>query len=351
MNSIQRVLSNQAKMPGEAPPIWFMRQAGRYHQHYQKLRAQYSFLELCRQPELAAEVAMGPIEDFDFDAAILFSDILFPLDAWGLGLHFSEAKGPQFERSLNSLEDIKNVPPVFDCLPKLEFQKKALQITRQRLHPDKGLLGFVGGPFTLFSYAVGGRHEGSFVGVKQKMAMLSPFLERLLPLIKENIRLQIEGGADCVMVFESSVGELDFINYDKEIAPFLEELARSFPKKLGFYARGAHPQYFNRLGFMSGQNTNWAGMGVDHRYPLSQLLKTKSPFFVQGNFDQNLLFLPTGEFRQYLKSWISEIYESCLGQAPANWICGLGHGVLPKTPESHVREFVLAVREFFGKGA
>ncbi|HRO68113.1 MAG TPA: uroporphyrinogen decarboxylase family protein, partial [Pseudobdellovibrionaceae bacterium] len=144
------------------PPIWMMRQAGRYHSHYQALRAKHSFDELCRTPELAAQVALGPIQDFDFDVSILFSDILYPLDALGLGLSYSDS-GPKLEKSLGSAEDILGLRSWEDALPRLEFQGQALKCTREVLPANKSLIGFVGGLWTLFVYSVEGSHAGSLV--------------------------------------------------------------------------------------------------------------------------------------------------------------------------------------------
>ena len=119
-------------LPQKTPPIWFMRQAGRYHSHYQGLRKKHSFEDLCRKPELACEVALGPVEDFGFDVSILFSDILFPLDALGLGLSYSD-KGPALERKIATLSDIEKMPGVEQTLPQLSFQSDALKLTRKAL--------------------------------------------------------------------------------------------------------------------------------------------------------------------------------------------------------------------------
>ena len=148
-----------ARQPQRTPPIWLMRQAGRYHRHYQALRAQHSFMDLCKQPELAAEVALGPVQDFDFDAAILFSDLLFPLEALGMGLEYTD-HGPQLGWKLNE-DSIKGLRSLDDAWPHLLFQGDALRATRGRLAADRSLIGFVGGPWTLFVYAVEGTHKGS----------------------------------------------------------------------------------------------------------------------------------------------------------------------------------------------
>src|SRR6058998_929143 len=144
----QNALARRAQ---PTPPIWLMRQAGRYHRHYQGLRAKHSFMDLCKQPELAAEVALGPVLDFDFDAAILFSDLLFPLEALGIGLSYTD-RGPQLEWKLDE-KSFSRLRPIEEAWPHLSFQGDAVRATRERLPKDRSLIGFVGGPWTLFVYA------------------------------------------------------------------------------------------------------------------------------------------------------------------------------------------------------
>src|SRR5262252_8372542 len=133
----QNALARRAQ---RTPPIWLMRQAGRYHRHYQALRAKHSFVDLCKQPELAAEVALGPVMDFGFDAAILFSDLLFPLEALGMGLEYTES-GPQLGWKLNP-DSISRLRSVDDAWPQLLFQGDAMRATRERLSDDRSLIGF-----------------------------------------------------------------------------------------------------------------------------------------------------------------------------------------------------------------
>ena len=141
----QNALARRAQ---SVPPIWLMRQAGRYHKHYQALRQKHPFMDLCKQPELAAEVALGPVLDFDFDAAILFSDLLFPLEALGMGLEYTD-RGPQLAWKLDR-ETFSQLRSVEEAWPHLLFQGEAVRATRARLPDDRSLIGFVGGPWTLF---------------------------------------------------------------------------------------------------------------------------------------------------------------------------------------------------------
>src|SRR5580700_5682280 len=182
------------------PPVWFMRQAGRYHKHYQRLRARHEFIDLCKRPELAVEVTLGPIEDFGFDAAILFSDLLFPLEAMGMGLTYEP--GPKLGWHLRSAADLARLRGGAGQAQHMNFQAEALTRLRAQLDPHCGLIGFVGGPFTLFAYAVAGSHEG-FVSdalCNADGSLYRGFIEQLQPLLAANMALQARAGADCIAI-------------------------------------------------------------------------------------------------------------------------------------------------------
>jgi uroporphyrinogen decarboxylase len=321
------------------PPIWMMRQAGRYHRPYQALRANHSFEALCRDAHLSAEVAMGPVDEFDFDAAILFSDLLFPLEALGFGLSYADGP-PRLDGSLDD-ERIRRFRSQSDAIARLTFQRDALRETRARLAPDKALIGFVGGPWTLFVYAVEGTHAGRLARAKASPALYRAFADRIVPLLIENIRLQFQGGADIVMVFDTAAGELAARDFASVTASDLDALAAAFPGRLGYYAKGADQDHFAALAGL------WAGIGVDMRWPLAKTLAQPRPRrFVQGNFDPQSLSAATPDFQVALERYLATL-RPLSPDTRRGWICGLGHGVLPGTPEAHVRQFVSAVREAF----
>ena len=325
-----------ARIPQATPPIWLMRQAGRYHRHYQDLRRQFSFMDLCKRPELAAQVALGPVVDFDFDAAILFSDLLFPLEALGMGLEYSEA-GPQLDWKLTR-ESIKKMSHVDEAWPHLLFQGEAMRATRQLLPDDKSLIGFVGGPWTLFVYAVEGTHKHVDRAVKE-LSLFEIFCETMVPLLVRNIALQFENGAELVMIFDTAAGELDPEAFKSTVVPQLERLAGSFPAALGYYSKATRREHLDHLLFTNG---SFAGIGVDQNWDLRDALALFSRGFVQGNFDQNLLRDSSSEeLKQHLRNYLDPLLQS----ERKGWICGLGHGVLPQTPEENVRLFVNTVRE------
>lgn len=335
-----RFISAVAGEIQSVPPVWCMRQAGRYQRSYQARRMKHSFEELCRMPELAAGVALDSVNEFDFDAAILFSDLLFPLDALGLPVTYDD-RGPHLAKRLDA-EGIDGLRDVDEAESELKFQAEAVAATRQQLPASKGLIGFIGGPWTLFVYAVEGGHTGSLARAKASMPLYREFAKRIVPLLERVARAQRAAGADVVMVFDTAAGELDPAAFRRWLVPDLERLAGTLPGQLGYFARGLHPAHLGAKGEVD--LGPWAGIGVDWRWSLSDVLAAPNRRgFVQGNFDPALLQL-TGDA---LRSAIDEFLEPIAALSPEErrgWICGLGHGVLPATPEASVREFVETVR-------
>ncbi|MDX9731773.1 MAG: uroporphyrinogen decarboxylase family protein [Bdellovibrionales bacterium] len=335
----------QAALKGESqatPPVWFMRQAGRYHKHYQGLRSKNDFITLCKDPVLASEVALGPVLDFDFDVSILFSDLLFPLEVFGMGLTYDP--GPKLSYSLDA-EALRRFKDEGEAIKGLQFQYEAMKLTREKLPANKSLIGFVGGPWTLFTYAVEGAHKGGLETSKRNLPLYRQFLERMVPLLKLNIELQLRGGAEVVMVFDTSAGELDPEIFTEIVAPSLKELTRAFPGKVGYYARGIQAAHLRDHVFRSEE---LAGCGFDHRWDLREVMTGErlTHGFIQGNFDQSLLFLPPDQFEERALRYLRAIRDTSEHDR-RGWVAGLGHGVLPGTPEENVRRYVQLVREVF----
>lgn len=344
MNIINSKFQNAAnRIPQNIPPIWMMRQAGRYHSHYQNLRKQYSFMQLCKEPELAAEVAFGPVNEFDFDAAILFSDLLFPLEALGMGLSYPKS-GPVLEWQLNE-STISKLRPWKDAIEGIRFQKTAMEATRSRIPAHKSLMGFVGGPWTLFGYATEGSHQGGLNLSKTKMQLFRQFSKIIVPLLAENIRLQLEGGAEWVLVIDTSLGVLPQDTIENEVLTGLRELIAAHPKRLGYYAKGVDSNFYRD----SLSKLDFLGLGFDYRHRFDrELAFAQYPGFVQGNFDPAWLKLPTADFKELLDRYLRQLHRLDSNQR-RGWVCGLGHGVLPETPERHVHEFIQKTREIFSK--
>jgi len=318
------------------PPIWLMRQAGRYHSHYQRLRQQHSFMDLCKRPELAAETALGPVRDFNFDAAILFSDLLFPLEALGMGLEYTDA-GPRLGWTLNQTT-LHRLRSVDDAMLDLLFQGEALLATRELLGEDRSLIGFVGGPWTLFAYAVEGAHQGSLATAKGLLPLFPEFCELVVPLLERNIELQLGSGAELVMIFDTAAGELSPQVFQAEVVPQLKLLAKQFSSQVGYYSKGTQPAHLRDEVFTEG---GFAGIGVDYRWDLREAFTQFPHGFVQGNFDPDLLLSDGNDLKNHLRRYLDGIR----GENRNGWICGLGHGVLPGTPEENIRLFVETVRE------
>jgi uroporphyrinogen decarboxylase len=331
-----RFQNAMARRAQPTPPIWLMRQAGRYHRHYQALRQKYSFMDLCKRPELAAAVALGPVMDFDFDAAILFSDLLFPLAALGMGLEYTD-RGPQLGWNLDG-QTLSQLRSVEDAWPHLLFQGEALRATRELLPADRSLIGFVGGPWTLFVYAVEGSHKGSLVESKKFLSLFPQFCETVVPLLRRNIGLQLDAGAEVVMIFDTAAGELSPDIFSAEVAPQLQALTVKDASRIGYYSKGTQAAHLRHPLFVDG---GLAGVGVDSRWDMSEALDFFPRGFVQGNFDQALLLCETNDLKQHLGRYLRPLAN----QARPGWICGLGHGVLPGTPEDNIRLFVDTVRE------
>ncbi len=329
----QNALARRAQ---SVPPIWLMRQAGRYHLHYQSLRQKHSFMDLCKQPDLAAEVALGPVRDFDFEAAILFSDLLFPLEALGMGLEYTD-RGPQLGWQLDR-QTFSQLRSVEDAWPHLLFQGEAVRETRARLPDDRSLIGFVGGPWTLFVYAVEGSHKGSLTASKKLLSLFPRFCEVIVPLLARNIELQLESGAELVMIFDTAAGELTPDIFQAEVVPQLQIVTRRESPRVGYYSKGTQPAHLRHSLFTKG---DLAGVGVDSGWNMSEALEMFPEGFVQGNFDQALLLSDRDELKRRLTKYL----ETLMDHDRAGWICGLGHGVLPGTPEKNVRIFVDTVRE------
>ena len=331
------------QIPQKVPPIWMMRQAGRYHSHYQALRANHSFEELCKNPELAAEVALGPIQDFDFDVAILFSDILFPLEALGFGLKYTE-QGPKLGFQLSEATK-PQLKPASEVCEFLRFQGEAVGLTRAKLPKDKSLVGFVGGLWTLFVYACEGGHSGSLVQTKSRLQLLPWFMEQIEQLHRWTIERQLAAGAEVVMIFDTAAGEISPRLFQQIVLPWLTKLAKQFPGKLGYYSKGTQSSFLSPE-FLA---LRWAGLGFDHRWDLPIWMKQSkqqlsAPGFTQGNFDQALLHADFSSFKKHLDDYLTTWKEIPV-ELRAGWVSGLGHGVLPKTPEAHVRFFVDTVRK------
>lgn len=330
------------------PPVWFMRQAGRYHHHYQQLRARHEFMQLCKQPQLAAEVTLGPIEEFGFDAAILFSDLLFPLEAMGMGLRY--VPGPQLDWHLSETADLARLHGGARRAEQLAFQAEALALLRRRLPGECALIGFVGGPFTLYAYAVAGSHEGfASAGLRGLHdGLYSGFTDRLRELLAANMAMQAEAGADCVAIFDTAAGTLGPEQFPEAAAAPVAEVVRLFRARCPdtpviYYSRDTGPAHWAALRAADVQC-----LGIDWRHDLVDTLHAQAGrWSVQGNIDPQWLLLPPEQLESRLRALFGRLLDAPRALR-AGWICGLGHGVLQQTPEANVKVVLRVQREMFG---
>ena len=315
------------RIPQKVPPIWMMRQAGRYHRHYQNLKSKYTFEQLCREPELACKVTLGPIEEFDFDAAILFSDILFPLDFLGMELEFNP--GPIFKKNLSltmvenySLEEFNNY---------IQFQNKALKLLRQELPNDKSLIGFIGGPFTLFHFAT--RHNPA------SEELFNPMLKNLEIILKQNIEIQFENDLDLLMIFDTEANNLSNQEFEKVVIPFLCDVCQKHPNKIGYFTKNISPGKYDFLKKVSGLQLTVLGSNFNI---LSELRETN--LTLQGNFSNDLLSLQDkDDFTKVLDEFIEYCAQPQYENRPG-WIASLDHGVQKTTPETNIHLFIEKIR-------
>jgi uroporphyrinogen decarboxylase len=337
-----RFLRACRRQPTDTTPIWLMRQAGRYMSDYRQLRKSYDILELIKTPELACEVTMQPIEAFDLDAAIIFADILPPLEGMGLSLEFVKGEGPVIHNPVRTAADIEalRTPAPEESL---SFTLEAIKLARRELD-GRGLplIGFSGAPFTLAAYAVEGGSSRNFRHAKNLM-MGEPdqwdrLMNKLSQIVGHYMLAQARAGADVLQLFDSWVGALSPADYRQRVMPYSQRAIE--------IARGADVPIIH-----FGTNTNGmlelirdAGgdvIGVDWRIDLDQAWRRLgSGVAIQGNLDPIALFAPWPELRQRAES----VLEQAAGR-PGH-IFNLGHGILPQTPVDNVRRLVDFVHEY-----
>ncbi len=322
-------------------PVWFMRQAGRYLPEYQEIRGKADFLTMCKTPELAAEVTLQPVELLGVDAAILFSDILIPLEAMGANLAFEEGRGPVLEPPLRGeadLERLHSIVPERD----VPFVLETIKILRKELQGKVPLIGFAGAPFTLASYLIEGGGTKSFVNIKRMFFANPKLFRNVMDLITDvtitYLEAQIKAGAQAIQLFDTWAGVLtrhDFrdaaLVYAKRIFGALKEF--NVPM-VYFVFNGGHLLDLIRL---SGADV----IGLDWRTDIETalFLMGDNDVVVQGNLDPCLLFLS----EERLRDRIAEIlYQGTLARSH---IFNLGHGILPEIPPEKVKLAVDIIHE------
>jgi uroporphyrinogen decarboxylase len=326
--------------PVERPPVWLMRQAGRYLPEYRAVRAQAGgFLEMVQDPELAAEVTLQPIRRFGMDGAILFSDILLPLEAMGMELVFDEG-GPSLPRPLRTCADVLALVPG-DPRTDLAYVGRALELVKAGLPENVTLLGFAGAPFTLASYAIEGGTSKSFLELKKLMyrdpETWDALLERLSAIVAEHLLFQHEKGAEALVLFDTWASTLTREDYLRHAAPWTQRVVAAVGKRapLVLFA-GQAEHLFDDLCALAP-----AAVAVDHRSDLvSAFERSRGRCALQGNLDPGVLLSSPAEVARRTRA----LLESVRGHR--GHALNVGHGVLPATDPECVAAFVETAKEF-----
>lgn len=341
-----RFLRACERLPVDATPVWFMRQAGRYMPEYRAVREKFSLLEIVERPELAAEVSMQPVHAHGVDAAILFADILLPLIPMGLKLKFVKGEGPQISNPVRSSQDVKALRQP-DASTDLGHVMEAIQILRRELREEVPLIGFAGAPFTIASYMVEGRPSKDYRQTKTMMyaqpRAWHAMMEKLSGVLSDYLLAQIDAGAQAVQLFDSWVGVLSPRDYRRFALPYSQRVLSAITK------RGVPIIHFgiNTATLLTDIKT--AGgtvIGLDWRVPLDQgWAQLGTDVAVQGNLDPVVLFAPLPE----LKNQVQDVLDRAQGRV--GHIFNLGHGILTDTPVENVRAVVEMVHEWTNRSA
>lgn len=330
--------------PVDMTPVWMMRQAGRFLKSYRVLREKADFLTMCKTPELAARATLLPVEELNVDAAILFSDILIPVEAMGMELDFTPA--PVFADPIRKGKQIQalRVPDPEETVP---FVLDAIRILRRELEGRVPLIGFSGAPFTLATYMIEGGGSKNFIEVKNLMYREPELFASLMDKITETdtryLNAQIAAGAQAVQVFDTWGGILTPDDYETYALPYTRRVIDGLDRD------GVPVIHYVGTGSALLPLIKKAGsdvVGIDWRIHIDEARKILGPgIAVQGNFDPTALFAPIPEIQRRVKDILKRA-----GSAPGH-IFNLGHGILPPTPEDHAKALIDAVHTYSGKSS
>jgi len=323
----------------ERPPVWMMRQAGRYLPDYIKLREKYDFFTRVQTPELAAEITLQPVEQVGIDAAIIFSDILVIPQAMGMEVLLEEGKGPLLPNVIKTQNDINSL--FTDGVEeKLDYVTKAISLTKQELNGRIPLIGFAGAPFTILCYMIEGKGSKTWEKAKQfcfsQPELAHQLLQKITNVTINYLKAQVKAGADVLQVFDSWSGCLSPADFKLFAQPYLLQIADAvkdnapvilFPKG-SWYA------------LKELSDSNASGLGIDWCIsPKMAREMTGNKITLQGNFDPAKLLLPIPEIKKAVKEMIDQF-------GVQKYIANLGHGITPNIPVDHARAFVDAVKEY-----
>ncbi len=331
------------RQPAPYTPVWLMRQAGRYMKEYRALRKKFSFLEMCKTPDVAARVTLLPIEQLNVDAAIIFADILLPLEPMGVDFEFAKNEGPVFHQPIREWKQIEALR-IIDPEEDLPFLMEAIRIVRRELGGKVPLIGFSGAPFTLASYVIEGGHSKNYILTKammyQNRSAWDGLMERLSEVLIRYLNAQVRAGVQALQMFDSWVGCLSPWDYEDYVLPYSREIIEGVDKSVPLI-------HFATSSSTLLEKMREAGgdvIGVDWRVDLGEAwARIGYDVAIQGNLDPVVLFAPPDRIEKEVKKILDQ------AEGRPGHIFNLGHGILPNTPMDNVVRLVDAVHEYSEK--
>lgn len=324
----------------ERPPVWMMRQAGRFMPEYWEIKNKYSFLEMCKTPEIAADVTMLPVNLLGIDAAILFSDILVTGEAMGGELSFTQGIGPKFANPVRTLKDVDALE--VDVLDRLEYVADAIKVIQQRLNGSIPLIGFAGAPFTVMSYLVEGGSSKDFKLTKllihNQPEVAHKLLAKIAKVTADYLNLQIAAGVNAVQIFDSWALALSWNDYNEFSHRYIQEIIANLNRKdipVISFCKGSSvfaPVMAEAKPDVVSVDWNADLLNVKNSLPAG--------IAVQGNLDPHLLYAD----QPVIKREILRLFERMRGQN--GFIFNLGHGIMPDIPFDNVKYAIEVVKEF-----
>jgi len=321
------------------PPVWMMRQAGRYLPEYIAIRNRYDFFTRVQTPELACEITLQPINIIQPDAAIIFSDILVIPQAMGLEVQLEENKGPILPTTISTEKDVANLQ-VDNAEENLHYVYSALELTKRELNGRVPLIGFAGAPFTILCYMVEGKGSKTFDKAKQfcftTPALAHSLLQKITDVTIAYLKRQVAAGADCVQVFDSWSGLLSPDDFTEFAFPYLRQICAALSPlcPVILFPKGSHYAIPQIAG------TTASAIGLDWCTTPQQARKLAGDnITLQGNFDPTKLLMPRAEIKKEVRKMIDAF-------GVQRYIANLGHGILPHVPVDNARAFVDAVKEY-----
>jgi uroporphyrinogen decarboxylase len=333
------------RQPVDRTPVWFLRQAGRYMPEYQAVRRHHTLLEICKQPQLAAEVTITAAEKLNVDAAIIFADLLLPFECMGLDFEFQAGEGPVVHHPVRTADDIARLRT--DRASELGYVASAIERVVAHFKDRLGIIGFCGAPFTLASYMIEGGGSRNYIHTKTLMYRQTDawrrLLDKLVTVLTQYARQQVEAGADVIQVFDSWVGALSVEDYREFVLPVTKILIREI-QSLGVPVIYFGVDTATLLPAM--RETQADVLGLDWRTPLDTAWRGLDyACAVQGNLDPITLFAEP----ELIRNRVRHILDQAAGR-PGH-IFNLGHGIVPNTPVENVQHVVKFVREYAAEKA